>query len=201
MDEKGSGHGYTTRGTLLLRLNTAEASRRELAWTEFRDRYAPVIAGMASKAGARSQEIDDIIQDVLLGFYSQTPKFVYDPTKGRFRGYLKVCTIRAARRRLGQNAKFQSIPIERLGADDAEADQVWNQLWAAELLQRAVAAVRNAYHNNNTFQAFERCVLKDRPAESVAAELGIAPNSVYKAKGRILRAIREHLELLERDAG
>jgi RNA polymerase sigma-70 factor (ECF subfamily) len=137
----------------------------------------------------------------MLGFYSRTPTFVYDPSKGRFRGYLKVCTIRAVRNRLGQNAKFESVPLDQLHDDDAHAEQIWNRLWAAELLNRAVATVRKAYGDNNTFQAFERYVIQAQPAEAVAEALGMTPNGVYKAKERISRAIREQLDLLERDEG
>ena len=192
---------HLTRPSLLLRLNVTDTQDRELAWCEFRERYAPVIAGFARNLGVRAQEIDDVIQDVMLGFYAHSPRFVYDPSKGRFRGYLKVCTIRAARRQLGQEAKFQAVPLDRLDDDDPAADQVWNKLWAAELLNRAVAAVRKAYDGNNTFQAFERYVIQAQPADAVAVGLGMTLNGVYKAKERVSTAIREYLSMLERDEG
>jgi RNA polymerase sigma factor (sigma-70 family) len=191
---------YATRASLLLRLNLSGTADRELAWCEFRERYAPVIAGFARNVGVRTQEIDDVIQDVMLGFYAHSPTFVYDPRKGRFRGYLKVCTIRAARRRLGQDAKFKTVPLDRLD-DDPAADEVWNRLWAAELLNRAVATVRKSYGDNNTFQAFERYVIHAQPADAVAEALGMTVNGVYKAKERISTAIREYLSMLERDEG
>ena len=36
-------------------------------------------------------------------------------------------------------------------------------------------------------------VVRDRPAADVAAELGISVNSVYLAKSRVLRRLREEL--------
>src|SRR5678816_333376 len=76
-----------TNPTLLLRIQHVEPRPRELAWTEFRARYGPIIAGFARKLGAKPQDLDDVIQDVMLGFYAKAPTFVYDPAKGRFRGY------------------------------------------------------------------------------------------------------------------
>jgi len=70
---------------------------REFAWDDFRKTYAPVIAGFAGKLGVRGADIDDVIQDVMLGFFAHSASFVYDPARGRFRGYLKVCTFRAMR--------------------------------------------------------------------------------------------------------
>ena len=141
-----------TRATIFLRLKSDDTVAREVAWVDFRGRYAPIIAGFARKLGVRPQDVDDVIQDVMLAFYARSPMFVYDPSKGRFRGYLKVCTIRAVRQRVGQNAKFQAVPIDCAAADDAAADQVWNTLWAAELLNRAVSAVRKAYETTTRFR-------------------------------------------------
>jgi RNA polymerase sigma-70 factor (ECF subfamily) len=42
-------------------------------------------------------------------------------------------------------------------------------------------------------KAFERHALAGLPAEDVAAELGIAPGTVYVAKSRILKRLREEL--------
>ncbi|MGH7178184.1 MAG: sigma factor, partial [Tepidisphaeraceae bacterium] len=85
----------TTNPSIFLRLKQSDTAPREIAWAEFHKRYAPIITAFAQRLGARSQDVDDVVQDVLLGFYSKSPTFIYDPAKGRFRGYLKVCTYRA----------------------------------------------------------------------------------------------------------
>src|SRR5690349_1099303 len=79
-----------TRATLLIRLNGGRPER-EVAWAEFHELYAPVISGFARRMGARAQEVDDLVQEVLKAFFCATPEFAYDPAKGRFRGYLKTC--------------------------------------------------------------------------------------------------------------
>jgi RNA polymerase sigma-70 factor (ECF subfamily) len=194
-------HGYTTHATLLLRLNTADTRGRELAWNEFRAKYAPVIAGFANNLGVPRQEIDDVIQDVLLGFYSYSPTFVYDPAKGRFRGYLKVCTIRAVRTRRGKQLKFKSVPLDQVQDEDLEIDQVWKDIWRKEHLNRAIEVARQLHGHKPMFKTFEKYVINGEDAANVATEMGITVNAVYKAKERIALVVREQLEALEREEG
>ena len=79
-----------TRASLLLRLRR-DGPAREVAWAEFDDLYAPMIAGFARRIGVDRGAVDDLVQDVLRAFFAASPEFVYDPSKGRFRGYLKTC--------------------------------------------------------------------------------------------------------------
>ena len=192
----------TTRATLFLRLNTTNATRHEIAWQEFHARYSPIIGGFARKMGAQQQhEIEDVIQDVMIGFFAHAPTFVYDPARGRFRGYLKVCTFRALRDRLRHRARFKTVPLDQLAEDDAGIEQVWDESWQHELLNRAVAAVRTTYANNNTFRAFTLHVLDDEPVDAVAAKLGMSVASVYKAKQRVTAAVQREFQALQEIEG
>jgi RNA polymerase sigma-70 factor (ECF subfamily) len=196
-----SATGFSTHATLLLRIKAAEPQPREVAWREFRQRYAPIIAGFARNLGARPQDVDDVIQDVLVGFYARSAAFVYDPSKGRFRGYLKVCTFRVLRRRLGTGARFRAVPIEEVDPESLEVDQVWNDVWEQEQLKRALDATREEYRGNDTFRAFELYVILGRPPEEVAVEVGLSIDSVYKAKARVTRTLRKRLRALTEEHG
>jgi hypothetical protein len=70
-----------TRESIFLRMKSTDPQPREMAWAEFRRRYAPAIAGFARRLGARAHDIDDIVQDVCVGFFAVSPRFVYDPSK------------------------------------------------------------------------------------------------------------------------
>src|SRR4051794_18510117 len=124
----------TTNPTIFLRMNAADSAPREIAWSEFRTRYAPIIAHFAMRLGARTQDVDDILQDVLLGFFLKSPTFIYDPSKGRFRGYLKVCTYRAVGRRLGREAKFQGRSLDDIDPSEMAVNQVWEDAWETQIL-------------------------------------------------------------------
>src|SRR5262249_20106559 len=115
-----------TNPTIFLRLKESDAAPRELAWDDFKSRYQPVIGAFARRFGAKEQDVDDVVQDVLLGFFLKSPTFVYDPAKGRFRGYLKVCTYRALQKRLGHEARLHGKSLEETSPEDLAVEQVWN---------------------------------------------------------------------------
>jgi RNA polymerase sigma-70 factor (ECF subfamily) len=46
----------------------------------------------------------------------------------------------------------------------------------------------------NTWKAFWECVASDRSAAEVAVKLGISVASVYAAKSRVLRRLRQELD-------
>jgi len=200
MDTANESH--QTRASIFARLGAAGPSERELAWSEFRDRYAPIIAGFAAKCGASRQDIDDIIQDVLTNFLGASGEFVYDPSKGRFRGYLKTCTVRAAIRRGGKNVRFRGIPLDEIPQAELAVEPIWDDVWEQQLVTEALRLVRNACQNSTMFRAFEQYVLLDRSAEIVAKELGTSVNNVHQAKTRITKQLRDtvqHLREIEAD--
>src|SRR3954471_7466535 len=117
--------GISTNPTIFLRLRATDAEPREFAWDQFSARYPPTTASSARRLGARRQDVDDLVQDVLLGFFLKSPTFTYDPTKGRFRGYLKVCTYRALHKRLGAAARLADRPLDAVDPEEVAIDQVW----------------------------------------------------------------------------
>ena len=141
--------------------------------------------------------MDDVVQDVLLGFFSKSPTFIYDPDKGRFRGYLKVCTYRALRTHLGKLAHFQGMPLDQLDPSALAIEQVWNDVWEQEQLARAIEHLRGKMGQTKTFQAFEQYVGLNQPAQTVADRLGIHITTVYKSKEQITQLLRETLHEID----
>ena len=170
---------------------------REIAWSAFRRRYAPVIAGFALNLGVAPQDIDDVIQGVLTGFYAAQPQFVYDPAKGRFRGYLKTCVIHALKRRHGARIVHQGRPLDQIEPADESMEQAWNESWEREQLREAIEQVRQHYEDNANFQAFHRVSIDGHPAAEVAQSLGMKIDAVYLAKSRCLARLRSTMRQLE----
>ena len=189
----------STNPSIFLRLKQSDPAPREMAWSEFHNRYAPIITAFAQRLGARAQDVDDVVQDVLLGFYSTAPTFVYDPAKGRFRGYLKVCTYRALHAHLGKNAHFQGVALDKLDPDALAIEQIWNDVWEQELLQRAVEELRGEMGQTKTFQAFEHYVAFNKPAQAVAEKLSVHITTVYKAKEQITQLLRERVKVMNEE--
>jgi RNA polymerase sigma-70 factor (ECF subfamily) len=190
---------YQTRSSLLLALKGSDDKPREVAWQEFHYRYAPIIAGFARNMGAKAQEVDDVIQDVMLGFFAVSPRFVYDRAKGRFRGFLKVCTFRALRRRSQHSVASAQYP-DGFDPSVPEAEEAWEAAWREAILGRAMSDVSRHYKERGaaqTFEAFEAYAVQHRPAAEVAAALGMSLNSVYKAKERVVEALKRRVGELD----
>ena len=182
-----------TNPTIFLRLNALDAKPREIAWNEFDSRYSPIIAGFAAQLGARQQDIDDIVQEVLLGFFMRSPSFIYDPSKGRFRGYLKVCTYHVLKTRLGKQARLNGRPLDEVDPESVAFEQVWNDIWEQELLRRALDEIRREMGESRTFRAFELYHLFDETGEAIAQRLDMHINSVYRAKDEVMRTLQAKL--------
>jgi RNA polymerase sigma-70 factor (ECF subfamily) len=182
---------YETRASIFNRLKSTGSRDREMAWSEFRSRYAPVIAGFAKRCGASNQDIDDIVQDVITGFFSVSGDFVYDPAKGRFRGWLKTCTVRAAVRRAGKNLHFRGMRLDEIPQVELAVEPMWVDVWEQQLVARALHELRREADDSLAFRAFEQYVLLDRPAEVVARELSTTVGNIHQAKSRMTRRLRE----------
>jgi RNA polymerase sigma factor (sigma-70 family) len=191
-----SSNSRSTRASLLLRLN-ASGNSQEIAWQEFYDQYGPIIGGFCRRMGASSEDVLDIVQQVMLGFFSISPTFHYDPHKGRFRAYLKTCTCRALQRHVKARKRIRPLGAE-IDAADPAVDAVWEDLWERERLHAALELVRRRYtareDTARTFRAFEMCTLLELPVETVARELQMNPDSVYQAKTRVRKALKAALK-------
>jgi RNA polymerase sigma-70 factor (ECF subfamily) len=182
-----------TNASIFLRLNGANTQTRQIAWQEFHDRYAPAIAGFARKLGSPANDVDDIVQDVLIGFFAKSPTFAYDPTRGRFRGYLKTCICHVLRKRAQRTTNRAAVALDQIDAQALEVEQAWNDVWEHELLCRALEQVRAEIGLTKTFRAFEQYVMLDRPAQDVSRELGLHVDNVYRCKQQITQLLRERI--------
>lgn len=183
-----------TNPTIFLRMKSGDPQPRELAWEEFHARYAPVIAAFARRLGVSAIDVDDVVQDVLIGFFAKSPTFVYDPSQGRFRGYLKVCTCRALHRRAGKEARFKGQPLDLVDPGAVAVEQVWTDVWERERLRQALEEIRLSLTAGKTFAAFEQYVIQGKPAEAVAEKLGLHINSVYRAKEQVTGMLQQKLD-------
>jgi RNA polymerase sigma factor (sigma-70 family) len=193
-----------TRASIFLKLNHADRQPREIAWRQFYEHYAPVISGYAQQRGATRQQADEVVQEVICGFFSVSPRFVYQPSRGRFRAYLKTCAGRALSRIRGALPPAQSAPVEDLDVADERDEHIWEQLWRQQMLRRATDIVRQFYTRKGklqTFLAFEQNVVRQQPAPQVAAQLGISAASVHVAKSRVTEKIREVMAALREGEG
>jgi RNA polymerase sigma-70 factor (ECF subfamily) len=179
-----------TRATLLEQIRSSDGASQKLAWGEFTARYAPVIAEFARRCGAQPNDCDDIIQDVMTHFV-MADDFVYDPAKGQFRGWLKVCTVRAAQRVKQKGLNLRGVSLENVPELELAVTPMWNDIWEQELVNQAMIRLRSTYVGTPALAAFEMYGLGDQPASEVAEKLGISVESVYQHKTRMTHELRD----------
>ncbi len=188
-------------------LKAVRDSRNRQAWGAFYRIYAPMIASFAKRLSLTDSEADDVSQDVLMIAQRSLCDGVYDPRKGRFRAYLYgIARKRAfmAVRARHRPTRAQATPLED-GVDllssiedksDAVDREIWEQEWRYALLEEALRQLRSQL-GAKALRAFELYAVQRQPVDAVAAELNIAPASVYTYKNRILKAIRKWVSEFE----
>ncbi len=190
--------GVSTSHTLLRELWSPE--NKEEAWRTFIRRYQPLIQEWCDQFGLNGDDRDEVCSAVLAALLKSLG--AYDPRR-RFRPWLKTVVHNQARlfwRRLRRH------PADR-GTGDPDMDELLKSLESPEreaelieeidrtlerslkLARRAVARVR-AQVQPHSWVAYWQTAMEDRPAQSVARELGLTVAAVYQAKFRVERLLR-----------
>lgn len=178
-----------THTTLLARMSAGQDSA---AWSEFVDRYGSLIRRFCVLRGLQTSDADDVLQDVLVDLNRAMPNFRYDPTKGKFRSYLKTVVVHAIARKFRQptpQASLGDMASAILPAsDDAAAEEQWEYEWRQYHLSHAMHVIRGEFAEKEIL-AFERYALAGDDAKRVATDLGMSSDHVYQAKSRITRRL------------
>jgi RNA polymerase sigma factor (sigma-70 family) len=181
----------TTSCELLQRLVSGD---KENAWREFVARYGGLVRGFSQRQGLQSADCDDVLQEVLLGVSRAMPGFEYDPTRGKFRSYLKTVTIHAVskvRCQSGGQVSLEQIEeATRTALDSAEVETNWEDEWRKHHVTRAMRVIEAAF-NEADVAAFRAYAIEGGEAQDVAAALGLSVGQVYQAKSRILKRLGE----------
>lgn len=183
-----------THATLLARLNTGSDAS---AWTEFCERYSELIRAFARRQGLQPADCDEVLQDVLLALTQAMPGFQYDPSRGKFRAYLKTAVIHAAYRRFCQKrGEVQVQDVEaaiRTATGDADVEAAWEAEWRQYHMRQAMRTLA-AEFNDADRQAFEAYAIAGEDAGRVAERLGLSVDQVYQAKSRMLKRLAAIIE-------
>lgn len=200
---------FTTRKSLLAKVRTGD----EVSWAEFYEAYKPLIYLCGRDCNLTNEENEDLLQKVMCEIFSKDiigkydpdniPEdvvFTYDPSKGRFRHYLRKIVRNHAIKIFHQRKNMASIDEEGSGADQiASADQwntMWDEEWHRHLLNMALIELKGRVQAE-TYVAFEMYALQNRSVQEVAEFLNISVASVYTAKSRCITALKEIITNLE----
>jgi RNA polymerase sigma-70 factor (ECF subfamily) len=170
------------------------------AWRRLVYLYSPLLFAWGRQAGLSEEDAADVVQEVWHAVARTVERFDHTGPGATFRGWLYTVTrnkvrdhFRAASAR--PRAEGGSVAYSRLAelpeceSEESRADPAAGE---AGLVRRVLELIRRDFEEQ-TFRAFWRTAVDDRPAAEVAAELGTTVEAVYQAKSRVLRRLREEL--------
>jgi RNA polymerase sigma-70 factor (ECF subfamily) len=191
-----------TRPSLLLRLRDPRDGE---AWEQFVAVYGPLIYGHGRRKGLGHEDAEDLTQRLFAQIARSIRSFTYRPELGRFRDWLGT----SVRHEIGRILKRKERQEEGKGGHDSAdlldavaapaEDGEWEAAFNAHVLQAALARCR-PHFEEETWRAFERVWLEDRPAADVAAEFGRRVGWVYVARARVLKRLWQEVKELADDA-
>ncbi|RMH12421.1 MAG: RNA polymerase sigma factor [Planctomycetota bacterium] len=182
-------------------LNGLAEPGNERVWSDFAQRYGPILVGFARRLGLDDNDAADVAQETLVRFVEEYRAGKYDRTRGRLRSWM----LAIARTKVAGIYRARSVRSEQQGvtrAIDLSDEQALTQIWQSErrqtILRTAMKELRTSTRlNEKTIEAFELLVHGGCPPGVVAEQLGMSIEDVYRAKSRVAQRLREIVSRLE----
>jgi RNA polymerase sigma-70 factor (ECF subfamily) len=190
-----------TRLTLLGRLQSAPEDAQ--AWSEFVESYGGKIYGWCRAWDMQEADAQDVTQEVFAKLSVRMREFQYDP-RGSFGAWLKTVTHHAwqdyaARQRRPGRGNGGDAAADRLAAIEAREDleRRLDDTFDQELLAEAAALVRLRVEPR-TWNAFYLLAVEGQSGAEVAEQLEMKVATVFVARSKVQRMLREEVARLER---
>jgi RNA polymerase sigma-70 factor (ECF subfamily) len=167
------------------------------AWREFLALYEPVVYRIARRRGLQHADAEDLSQRVFASVGRAIHNFEPNLSQGRFRSWLariaQNATINMLTRRPfeGGTSVFEMLD-RQLGKDECPRD-ILELEFRRSLFRWAAERIRGEYHET-TWRAFWLTTIEGRDIAATAAELGISLGSMYVARSRIVRRLKNEIE-------
>ena len=188
-----------TNVSLLLRIRNSEDRD---SWNEFASIYRPAIIRLAKFKGLQNADAEDLAQQVLFSVAGAIEKWQPDDSRASFRTWLNRITLNAIANLINRakpdkasgNSKVAAI-LEQATFGAAESEQLTLEI-RREVFRFAAAEIESEFHPQ-TWQAFWQTAVNNRPVNEVATELDVKRGSVYAARSRVMRRLKEKILELE----
>ena len=200
-----------TRRSLLSRLKNWDDHE---SWRDFFETYWKLIYDVARQAGFNDAESQDVVQETVICVAKQMGEFHYDPTKGRFKNWLRQITrrriadqLRKKYRETAPAAADPAVEMSRPGPENIssvpetgppELDAIWDREWEKRLLMLAMERVKRRVRPEH-FQIFDLCTMQNLPMAKVAKAVGVSMTLVYVTRHRIGALLKKELRLVEKE--
>jgi RNA polymerase sigma factor (sigma-70 family) len=191
-----------TRVTLLGRLRAAPDDPG--VWSEFVDWYGRKIHAWCMVWGLQESDAQDVTQEVFLNLSQKMHGFCYDPN-GSFRAWLKTLTRRAwqvyatKQRKAGRGTGDDSA-MDHMANIEAREDLTkrLEEAFDQEMFKEASNLVKLRVEPR-TWEAFELLAVHGCSGAEVAARLKMKVPTVFVARSKVQRMLREELARLDQE--
>ncbi len=185
-----------THPSLLLRLRNSDDKS---AWVEFVQVYGPMVFGYCRIRKLQESDAADVSQEVMIRLAKSMAEFEYKPELGRFRDWLGKVIHRELLRFWEQQKSTSRVQNGEWASDEAIDDgAIWIEHFHSEILRKSMANIQCEF-SIEAWRAFELSWLENTPVGDVALRLEIPIESVYVAKSRVLKRLRNEVARLSED--
>lgn len=186
-----------TRASLLVRLK--DQADHE-AWYQFAEIYRPVVFRLARLRGMQPADAEDLAQQVLASVARSVEHWQIDSSRARFRTWLSRVATNAILNALTRGAPDRGTGdtgvhdlLTQQPAADAEASQFIRLEERREVFRWAARQIRCEYQPA-TWDAFWLTAVEGRDVTEAARELRLSLGSVYAARSRVMRRLKEKVQ-------
>lgn len=165
------------------------------AWERLVSLYSPLVYQWCRRWRLQPDDAENVAQEVFTAVSAGLHAFRKNEAAHSFRGWLRTI----AHHKFVDHVRQSSSEPNAFGGNDAnemiqsvpfEDDEQSISAETKYLHQRAVELIKSHFKVLD-WEAFERIVVRNESPKDVAESLSITVNSVYLAKSRILRRLRE----------
>ena len=203
----------TTHWSVVLQAGDGHSARSQVALEKLCQSYWYPLYVHVRRSGRMEEDAKDLTQHFFARFLERKYLQLADPERGRFRSFLLTALKnflaneweKASTQKRGRletiswdgfdpEARYRHEP-----ADSMSPDRLYEKRWAATLLEGVLVQLRDEYEAAGRIQEFEHLknhVWGDAAGTTyadIAAQLGIAENSVAVAVHRLRKRFREQL--------
>ncbi|MCA9200620.1 MAG: sigma-70 family RNA polymerase sigma factor [Pirellulaceae bacterium] len=184
----------TANTSLLVRAGNDE----QAAWDRLVKLYAPLVYYWCRRSGLQPTDAENVGQEVFLAVARKLKEFEKEKSRGSFRNWIRLITKnkvtdhRRAKTKLptGEGGSEAHFMLRTLADPHLENRDLTSSDEISFLYGRAVALIRTEFSERD-WTVFYRVVVQGNRPNDVADELGVSVNSVYLAKSRITRRLKQ----------
>jgi RNA polymerase sigma-70 factor (ECF subfamily) len=168
------------------------------AWGRLVNLYKPLLFGWLLRRRVQHSDADDLVADTLHTLACQLPTFRHNGRRGAFRSWLRRVLVNRLRtfqrsQRVREGCRADVDPrrlADKLGDPRSELSRTWDDDHDRFVARKLLEQIEPEFQAK-TWQAFSRVVIDGADPDRIAADLEISLASVYAAKSRVLRRLRE----------